>query len=266
MRGAALGVAILAQIRARVAPACPRVPLFMARRGLDALGERAALVEAAVRGAVLAGASRQVAAAVAAAAVRSVRDGLPFGGKARTPGAAEEAAPGKQKRKRKRKRKGKPRGEDGVVTMAVESPHPSDDDGLGDEWADGLPAVASVALGAAAGDAAGDAARPALPALPAASPVPPSPAAAPLPVPPTRVLRSHASRERSPRRASSPSVRPLVVGCLATVRDLDARADLNGSQVRLIELDASTQRWRVETLGGETVRIKMDRLRFHLPG
>ena len=50
---------------------------------------------------------------------------------------------------------------------------------------------------------------------------------------------------------------------LATCHGLDVRADLNGSEVLLRELDASSMRWRAETLAGEVVRVKADRLRFH---
>ena len=248
--------------------------------------ERAALVEAAVRGAVLGGASRQVAAAVAAAAIRCVRSELPSGRNGRAPaaGACEEAAADQKKKKRKRrkrKRRGKPREGGDLAPVVLE--RSSDGMALDDEWADDLPPrrVAEVfdlsdatwARGRLLADSPSAVGGAAPLALPAAVPVPASPVPASLPASPTRVLTKHSSRERSPRRAAAPAEPPLVVGCqpppplvvgcLATCHGLDVRADLNGSEVLLRELDASSMRWRAETLAGEVVRVKADRLRFH---
>ena len=92
-----------------------------------------------------------------------------------------------------------------------------------------------------------------------------------LPARPTRMLALRPSRERSPkRRVVSPEAAPvaaaqLVPGCLATVRGLEARADLNASFVKLLEWDEDTSRWRVETLDGEAVRVKSEKLFLHLP-
>jgi hypothetical protein len=106
------------------------------------------------------------------------------------------------------------------------------DGGLGDEWADSLPARPSRLL----------AERPA----------------------------RERSRERSPKRralvtAVSPPLPTLVPGCLAIVHGLAARADLNGSIVKLLGFDGDASRWRVETLDSEAVRVKADRLCLHLP-
>ena len=212
----------------------------MAPRALDALGAHAALVEAAVRGAVLGGASRRVAAAVAAAAIRSVRVELPAGSVARAPDAAAgveatpvvEATPDAKKKKRKKRgrRRRKPCEDGGAVPMALVPLYPASADvfdisDLGDEWADDLPPQRASAKRGRLEHAGGGAA--AL-ALPAAEPA-------------------------------------LVAGCLAVVHGLDSRADLNETQVLLLEYDAPSLRWRCETLGSETVRIRADKLRFHQP-
>ena len=163
-----------------------------------------------------------------------MREELPVGSKAHTPGAgaSAEAAPDKKKRRRKRRRRGKPREDVGVTPMALEPLHPSSDDGdLHDEWADDLPPLRASAKRGRLELAAGGAPPP---AQPAAGLVPPSPAPAPPPAPPARVLAKHSSRERSPRRAEAQAEQPLVAGCLATVHGLDSRADLNGSQELLL--------------------------------
>ena len=54
-------------------------------------------------------------------------------------------------------------------------------------------------------------------------------------------------------------------GCVATVRGLDARADLNEFIVKLLELDEDTSRGRAETLDGVALRIKGEKLFLHRP-
>ena len=156
--------------------------------------------------------------------------------------------PKKNTKKRKKRRGGQSREYEALAPMALYVVGGCADESLGDEWADDLP-PRRVAEVLDHGDASGGA--------------PPRPAA--VPPSPVRVLAKHPSRERSPRRAASLAGPPLVAGCLATVRGLDVRADLNGSEVLLHELDMSSQRWRAETADGEVVRVMAERLHFHSP-
>ena len=126
---------------------------------------------------------------------------------------------------------------------------------IDDAWADGL---SGRGLGAASRAAA---ARP-----------PPSPAGPPgadtKPLGATQAPRrgaARASHSRSPRReashgsdaaGSSPAAEAhLVKGAIASIKRLDARPDLGGALVELVDYDSAAGRWRCKLQSGESLRI-----------
>jgi hypothetical protein len=84
---------------------------------------------------------------------------------------------------------------------------------------------------------------------------------------PPRALVARRSGTRSPRRDGQQqpescvaAVSPLVVGRVASIKHLDARPDLDGVYVDLVEFDAAAGRWVCVTRSKERLRIKADKL------